>query len=96
VPGLALFDLDNTLVDRRGAFSAWASSFVGSLGGGPRDLAWLLDADRDGQAPRTTLFVAVKERWDLAESVDALVAAYRRTRPTSTGPSRRSSAPSGN
>jgi FMN phosphatase YigB (HAD superfamily) len=29
VPSLALFDLDNTLVDRETAFFAWAQSFAG-------------------------------------------------------------------
>src|SRR6185437_2239642 len=77
--GLALFDLDNTLIDRLGAFTSWATTFVGAVGGTPDDLAWLLHTDDDGRTPLATLFDAARRRWDLAESVDDLVAAYRRT-----------------
>ena len=76
---MALFDLDNTLVDRLGAFRTWAAGFVRSVGGGPDDLAWLLGIDDDGRAPRRELFGAVKYRWDLSQSVDDLLSSYRRT-----------------
>ncbi|HVX19920.1 MAG TPA: HAD family hydrolase [Acidimicrobiales bacterium] len=78
VPGLALFDLDNTLVDRLGAFTSWAAGFVRSAGGDPDDLAWLLETDDDGRTSRPALFDAARRRWNMAESVDALLGAYRR------------------
>ncbi len=79
MPGLALFDLDNTLVDRLGAFAAWADRFVASVGGGPADVAWLQETDADGQTPLDDLFEAVRRRWQLPESPETLVAAYRET-----------------
>lgn len=75
--GLALFDLDNTLVDRLGAFQRWATGFVAARGGDDADLAWLLATDQDGETPLRKLFEAVKERFGLEETPDQLVAAYR-------------------
>lgn len=45
---LVLLDLDNTLVDRRGAFTMWASDFVAGVDGDTTDLEWLITADQDG------------------------------------------------
>ena len=47
-----MLDLDNTLVDRRGAFTTWASDFVAGLDGDSSDLEWLIAADKDGYRPR--------------------------------------------
>jgi putative hydrolase of the HAD superfamily len=52
--------LDNTLVDRIGAFRVWAERFLDRLGA-PYDIDWLLDIDADG----------LTSRWDVAEALRA-------------------------
>ena len=60
-----MLDLDNTLVDRRGAFTTWASNFVAGLDGDSSDLEWLIAADRDGYRPRAELAALIRERFGL-------------------------------
>jgi HAD superfamily hydrolase (TIGR01549 family) len=74
---VVLFDLDNTLVDRQGAFRRWAESFAARRGLGPDAAAWLCAADRDGFAARDDLFAAARRHLGLDEDVPALVAQYR-------------------
>ncbi len=74
---VALFDLDNTLVDRQGAFRAWAGSFAEAHGLGRTGLAFLCQVDDDGFAPRERVFEAVRRRFGLAARVDQLMAEYR-------------------
>lgn len=74
---LALFDLDNTLIDRDRAFRQWAEQFLRERSLDPGELSWVLDADDDGRAPRPAFFRAVKDRYGLPESLEALTAAYR-------------------
>jgi hypothetical protein len=50
-----LVDLDNTLIDRAGAFARWAREFTSARGGSAADAAWLVAADRDGLEPRERL-----------------------------------------
>jgi putative hydrolase of the HAD superfamily len=69
---LLLTDLDNTLIDRTGAFGRWAERYVAGIGGGPSDVDWLLAADDDGFAPRSEVATAMRDRWALADSADAL------------------------
>ena len=46
---LGLFDLDNTLIDRRATFARWASGMLERLGIGEADgLAWLIEVDGNG------------------------------------------------
>ena len=45
---LLLLDLDNTLVDRYGAFAAWAEEFIAAHRGTSEDLGWLLETDGHG------------------------------------------------
>ena len=45
---LLLVDLDNTLIDRAGAFDRWARAFTAAHGRDARDAEWLVTADRDG------------------------------------------------
>jgi FMN phosphatase YigB (HAD superfamily) len=45
VANLALFDLDDTLIDREAAFASWARSFVVRHGLGDGSLDWLLEHD---------------------------------------------------
>lgn len=62
---IVLADLDNTLVDRSAAFSAWASSFVAQKCGDASDVTWLLAADRNGYRPRVELAQEIIERFCL-------------------------------
>lgn len=80
---LALFDLDNTLIDRDGAFRLWAQRFLrarglsdGAGGASNSALAWVLEADGGGFRPREDFFAAVRDRFDLPEEPAALAQAY--------------------
>jgi hypothetical protein len=42
---LLLIDLDNTLIDRTGAFKGWAVEYVTTLGGDSADAEWIIAAD---------------------------------------------------
>lgn len=86
-PRLALFDLDNTLIDRAGAFRIWASAFISerTLGGQP-EIEWLEEADSDGLTPRFEFFAQVSSRYALPEPVEDLVAAYRHDYPRCVQP----------
>lgn len=73
---LVLFDLDDTLVDRRAAFRAWARRFCGGLGLG--EAAGLLEEfDDAGLTPRTEFFTKVVERFSLSTSPEQLLREYR-------------------
>ena len=77
---LALFGLDDTLLDRAGAYRTWCQRFVVGRGlGGAEAVAWLVDADRDGRADKAELFDHVRFRFGLDETVDTLVAEFDAT-----------------
>jgi len=76
---LALFDLDNTLVDRQGAFMRWAHGFAGGRDLGPTAIGFLAEVDEDGFASREAVFDAVRCRFGLPESTQDLIAEYRAT-----------------
>lgn len=66
---LLLLGLDNTLIDRIGAFRLWGSRFLAEIGAPEHDIEWLLSVDADG----------LTSAWDLA---DAILGRYRlRARP---------------
>jgi putative hydrolase of the HAD superfamily len=66
---LLFLSLDNTLLDRAGAFRAWARGFLAEIGAPPYEVDWLDSVDADG----------LTSAWDLA---DAIRARYRlRRRP---------------
>ncbi|KKK05539.1 HAD family hydrolase [Micromonospora sp. HK10] len=67
---LALFDLDNTLVDRTEAFRRWAVEFCADHGLPDDELAWLLVTDQDGAVPRDRFFGEVTARFGLASADD--------------------------
>jgi putative hydrolase of the HAD superfamily len=76
---LLLVDLDNTLIDRAGAFGRWAREFASARGGGAADAAWLVAADRDGLEPRERLAAMIGERFGLHGRAEAgLVTELRR------------------
>ena len=72
-----MLDLDNTLVDRRGAFATWARDFVGGFDGDTSDLEWLIAADQDGYRPRAELAVLIRQRFHLNTPVPDLVDSLR-------------------
>nr|WP_205861378.1 HAD family hydrolase [Planosporangium flavigriseum] len=58
---MLLLSLDNTLIDREGAFRAWGRDFLERIDAPDYDLDWLLSVDADGLTPA----------WDLADAIQA-------------------------
>jgi FMN phosphatase YigB (HAD superfamily) len=77
---LACFDLDNTLIDRDGAFLAWARWWVERAGLAVDAVDWLVAHDNGGFTPRGELFARFQERFGVATSVDE----YDREHPSFT------------
>lgn len=70
---LVLIALDDTLLDRSGAFRLWAKGFLDEIAAPPVDLEWLLSVDADGLTPRWDLADLIRERYQLAiPSIDIL------------------------
>jgi putative hydrolase of the HAD superfamily len=80
-PRLALFDLDNTLIDRAAGFRLWAERFLASRALPQSEVEWLEAVDDDGLARRDELFAHVRERYGLTPPVQELVDEYRRDFP---------------
>lgn len=72
-----LFDLDNTLVDRDGAFGAWAAEKVATHDRGPSDLAAIIEADGGGFAPKESVATAIRDALGLTTPVDRLIEEMR-------------------
>ncbi|WP_368499430.1 HAD family hydrolase [Herbiconiux sp. A18JL235] len=74
---LLLVDLDNTLLDRAGAFVRWAEHFAGEYALGEDAVSWIVGADRNGHTPRAELAAAIVGHWQLdvepTELVERLV-----------------------
>jgi putative hydrolase of the HAD superfamily len=81
VQRLALFDLDNTLIDLDAAFGLWAEEFAEEHSLEREDVDWLINLDRDGFPHRELFFGAVRERFHLRDSVEVLWGAYRKRMP---------------
>ncbi|MBM0229048.1 haloacid dehalogenase [Micromonospora sicca] len=62
---LLLLDLDNTLLDRTGAFRAWGERFLDSVGAPGTDIEWLLSVDADGLTDRWDVADAIRDRYGL-------------------------------
>jgi putative hydrolase of the HAD superfamily len=62
---LLLLSLDNTLIDRDGAFRAWGKDFLEQIGAPDYDLDWLLSVDADGMTPAWDLADAIQDRYRL-------------------------------
>jgi putative hydrolase of the HAD superfamily len=73
---LLLVDLDNTLLDRNGAFRSWAESMCDKVSA-PGDVEWLLTVDQDGLTPRWDVAEAVRARYQLLKSSAELVEEMR-------------------
>jgi putative hydrolase of the HAD superfamily len=73
---LALFDLDNTLVDRQATFRRWAESFAADHRLDLQAVDWLCEADNDGFARRIDVFGEACRRYGLREDPDDLTSTY--------------------
>jgi putative hydrolase of the HAD superfamily len=58
--------LDDTLLDRSGAFRLWAKGFLDEIQAPHDDLDWLLSVDADGLTPRWDLADLIRDRYQLA------------------------------
>jgi putative hydrolase of the HAD superfamily len=76
---LLLVELDNTLIDRAGAFARWAREFTAARGGSAADARWLEAADGDGFESRERLAAMVGERFGLDGRSEAELLAELRT-----------------
>jgi HAD superfamily hydrolase (TIGR01509 family) len=81
-----MFDLDNTLFDRAGAYRAWCKSFVERRGLDDDAFELLIDADRDGHAPRAEVFGPLIAQFDLGQSATEIEATYRAEYPAHFSP----------
>lgn len=75
---LALFDLDNTLIDRAAAFRRWATRFCSQRALHDDAVERLIALDGDGYRRRADVFAEARDLFGLAEPVEDLLAAYRR------------------
>ncbi|MET8336934.1 HAD family hydrolase [Streptosporangium canum] len=78
---LALFDLDNTLIDLDAAFLLWAEEFAEEHRLSRKAVDYLVKLDRNGLPHREPFFTKVRERFKLSASAADLWAAYRRRMP---------------
>ena len=73
---LALFDLDNTLVDRQATYRRWSESFAAMRGLDHEAVDWLCEADDDGFARRIDVFSEACRRFGLRDDPQDLVSGY--------------------
>ncbi len=73
---LLLLALDDTLVDRTGAFRSWAEDFLREVGA-PYDLDWLMSVDADGLTSRWDVADALRDRFRLRTPTIDLVEALQ-------------------
>ncbi|MFI7648257.1 HAD family hydrolase [Micromonospora sp. NPDC049460] len=78
---LALFDLDNTLVQRDRAFAAWAQEFTAEHDLDPKWATWLIFADAHHDGPMDTFFDIVRDEFALTTPADELWRQYRHRMP---------------
>lgn len=74
---LLLLSLDDTLVDRAGAFVGWAREFLGQIGAPEYDLDWLLSVDADGMGSTWDVAEGLRDRYGLIVSALDLVEEIR-------------------
>jgi putative hydrolase of the HAD superfamily len=72
-----LLSLDDTLLDRAGAFRAWATGFLGKIGAPDYDLDWLLSVDADGMGSPWDVAEGLRDRYGLRTSAIDLVEEVR-------------------
>jgi len=77
VARLALFDLDNTLLDREAAFAVWARGFM-EANGLPLDTWSIIEStDEDGFKPRDLFFSEIRMKLEISTSAQELLDRYR-------------------
>jgi HAD superfamily hydrolase (TIGR01509 family) len=76
VTALALFDLDNTLLDREEAFALWTKQFLEAHGLSGDALSIIERADGDGYNPREQFFEELRRDLGIRISIDDLLADY--------------------
>jgi len=74
---LLLLDLDNTLLDRAGAFRTWAERFLAGIGAPGDDVDWLVSMDADGLTDRWDVADAIRRRYGLRAPLIGLVESLR-------------------
>jgi putative hydrolase of the HAD superfamily len=86
---LLFLSLDNTLLNRAGAFRAWAKGYLAEIGAPDDDIEWLDALDADGLTQAWDLADAIKDRYQLRvpaiDVVDAIrdgILAHLRLAPT--------------
>lgn len=72
---LLFLDLDDTLLDRAGAFRRWAEEFLDDVGAPRDDLEWLIALDADGLTSRWDVADAIRDKYRLRVSSLDLVEA---------------------
>ena len=65
---LVFLALDDTLLDRSGAFRLWAKGFLDEIAAPHEDLDWLVSVDADGLTSRWDLADLIRERYQLRVS----------------------------
>ncbi|MGC2484727.1 MAG: HAD family hydrolase [Acidimicrobiales bacterium] len=73
---LALFDLDNTLLDRQAAFSTWATSFIAAHGLPSHAWSIIESVDEEGLTPRDEFFSQIRGEFGLTTSAQKLLDLY--------------------
>jgi FMN phosphatase YigB (HAD superfamily) len=74
--GLALFDLDNTLLDGEAAFARWVEAFIREHGLPEEAWPFMESADQDGMTPKEIFFEQVRAEFDISSDVEELLARY--------------------
>lgn len=75
---LLLLDLDDTLLDRAGAFRMWAEEFLYRVGAPRDDLDWLVALDADGLTSRWDVADALRDKYRLRiSSIDLVEALHQ-------------------
>ncbi len=70
---LVFLSLDDTLLDRSGAFRLWAKGFLDEIAAPQDDLEWLVSVDADGLTSRWDLADLIRDRYRLRASTIDLV-----------------------
>ena len=73
---LALFDLDNTLLDREKAFALWTEQFLETYGLGEGVVPTIQSSDADGYNPREEFFSELRRKLGITTPVDELLDEY--------------------
>jgi HAD superfamily hydrolase (TIGR01509 family) len=76
VTSLALFDLDNTLLNREKAFARWTQQFLAVHELGEDACPTIERADADGRNPRDRFFSELRGELGITTSIDQLLADY--------------------